>query len=45
MTLFEKVKKYYDLGIYKKSHVAAFVAKGKLTPEQYAEIVGEDYET
>ncbi len=41
--MFEKVKKFYDEGIYKKSHVAAFVAKGKLTPEQYKLITGEDH--
>ncbi len=42
--MFEKVKKYYDMGIYTKKHVADFVKKGKLTPAQYKEITGEDYE-
>lgn len=42
--MFEKVKKYYDLGFYNDSQVAAFVEKGKLTPEQYKEITGKDYE-
>ncbi len=42
--MFEKVKKYYDLGFYTKAQVANFVKKGKLTPAQYKEITGEDYE-
>lgn len=41
--MFDKVKKYYDLGFYTKAQVAAFVRKGKLTPEQYEEITGEPY--
>lgn len=41
--MFEIVKRYYDLGLYSKTVVAAFVAKGKLTAEQYREITGEDY--
>ena len=41
--MFEKVKKFYDLGLYSKEQVAAFVAKGKLTAAQYAEITGEAY--
>ena len=30
---FEKIKKYYDAGLWKK----------KITAEQYKEITGEDY--
>ena len=41
--MFEKVKKYYDLGFYSNAQVAAFVAKGRLTAAQYKEITGEDY--
>lgn len=41
--MFEKIKKFYDMGLYSKEQVAAFVAKGKITPEQYKEITGEDY--
>lgn len=39
--MFERIKKWYKLGIWSKSMVANAVSKGKLTEEQYAEIVGE----
>lgn len=42
--MYEKVKKYYDRGIYTKEQVAVFVEKGKLTPAQYEEITGDPYE-
>lgn len=42
--MFEKVKRFYDLGLYTKEQVATFVRRGVLTEEQYKEIVGEDYE-
>lgn len=42
--LFKKVKKYYGT-IYTKEMVAEFVKKGKLTPEEYEQIVGEPYES
>lgn len=41
--MFKIVKRYYDRGIYTKENVAAFVQAGKLTGEQYEEIVGEVY--
>ena len=41
--LFNKVKKYYDMGLYTKKVVADFVKKGKLTPEEYKLITGDDY--
>ena len=41
--MFEKVKRFYDLGLYSKEQVAAFVEKGKLTAVQYEEITGEPY--
>ena len=41
--LYKTVKKYYDMGFYKKEHVALFVKKGKLTAEEYKLITGEDY--
>ena len=40
--MFEKVKKFYELGLYSKEQVWQFVVKGKLTEEQYREIVGDD---
>ncbi len=42
--MFEKVKRFYDLGLYTKTQVAAFVLKGKLTAEQYTLITGDEYE-
>jgi len=41
--MYEKVKKYYNLGFYTKKQVGDFVKKGYLTPAQYEEIVGEPY--
>jgi len=42
--LFNKIKKYYNMGLYTKENVAEFVKKGKLTPEEYKLITGDDYE-
>lgn len=42
--MFDKVKRFYDIGLYTKSQVAQFVVKGKLTPEQYTAITGDEYE-
>ncbi len=42
--MFEIIKRYYDIeGLYKDKHIAAFVTKGKLTPEQYKSITGDNY--
>lgn len=41
--MFQKVKRFYDLGLYTKVQVVQFVRKGKLTAEQYEEITGEVY--
>ena len=41
--MFERVKHFFELGLYTKAQVAVFVQKGKLTPEQYEEITGEAY--
>lgn len=47
---FEKVKTYYDLYLssdgrygWSKEKVQKAVERGWITPEEYAEIVGEDY--
>ena len=42
--LFDKVKKFYDLGLYTKEHVANFVKKGAITAEEYELITGEAYQ-
>lgn len=41
--MFTIVKRYYDKGIYTAEDVAVFVRTGRLTPEQYQEITGEEY--
>lgn len=41
--MFKIVKRYFDKGIYTKEKVAVFVTAGKITPQQYKEITGEEY--
>lgn len=38
--MYEKIKKFYDMGLYTTAQVHKFVDKGIITEEQYAEIVG-----
>lgn len=38
--MYEKIKKFYNEGLYSKAQVHKFVEKGVLTEEQYIEIVG-----
>lgn len=44
MDWFTIVKRHYDAGRYSKADVAVFVQAGKITPEQYQTITGEEYE-
>ena len=39
----EKVKKYYDMGLWSISRVKNAVEKGAVTREEYALITGEEY--
>ena len=41
--MFEIIKDYYDEGLWSKSRVRYAVQKGKITADEYKEIVGEDY--
>lgn len=41
--MFERIKKWYKLGIWSKTMVANAVKKGILTEEQYTEITGESF--
>ena len=41
--MYEKVKKYYDKGLWKIQAVRNAVVKGWITAEEYKEITGEDY--
>lgn len=43
MLTFEKIKYYYDNGLWTKAMVANAVVKGKITAEEYKLITGEDY--
>ena len=40
---FEKVKMYYDKGLWSKAKVAQAVVKGWITAEEFQEITGEPY--
>ena len=40
---FEKVKDYYDRGLWSKERVRKAVIRGWITEEEYALIVGEPY--
>lgn len=42
-SIFDIAKREYDAGRWKKSRIAALVEAGKLTAEQYEEIVGEAF--
>lgn len=41
--MFEKIKRWYEAGIWTKRMVADAVRKGKITAAQYEEITGEPY--
>lgn len=41
---YEKVKSYYDKGLWSKRQVHDAVIKGWITAAEYEEIVGEPYE-
>ena len=44
MSKFEKVKYYYDHGLWSIDRVRNAVVKGWITAEQFKEITGDDYE-
>lgn len=41
--MFEKVKRFHDMGLYTDAQVAQFVRKGRLTADEYERITGEIY--
>jgi uncharacterized XkdX family phage protein len=43
MDWFGMIKRYYDGGFWTKEQVAKAVVLGKITADQYQEIVGEPY--
>ena len=40
---YERVKYYYDAGLWSKPMVKMAVRKGVITVEQYTEITGDEY--
>ena len=41
---FEKIKQYYDNGLWSEDRVRNMVIKEVITAEEYYEIVGKEYE-
>lgn len=41
--MYERIKRYYDLGVWTKERVRQAVEKGCLTREEYEGITGEAY--
>ena len=39
--MFEKIKKYYEAGVWDEQRVREAHAKGIITPEQFKEITGK----
>ena len=42
---YEKIKKYYDSGLWNKARVRNMVTKGIITEGEYREITGEEFES
>ena len=42
--MFEKIKRWYEQGLWTKAWVHNAAVKGKITAEQYEEITGEPFE-
>lgn len=42
--MFEKIKKWYESGMWTKKMVRNAVIKGKITEDEYTEITGESFE-
>jgi uncharacterized XkdX family phage protein len=43
MLTYDRIKRFYDGGLWTKSMVGDAVVKGVITPAQYEEITGEAY--
>lgn len=43
MTKYERLKRYYEKGLWNKEMIRNAVIKKWLTEEEYKEITGEDY--
>ena len=42
--MYEKIKEYYNTGLWSEVRVRNMVVKGVITEEEYASIVGKEYE-
>lgn len=42
--MYDKIKTYYDTGLWNEARVKNMVIKGIITEEEYSTIVGKDYE-
>lgn len=42
--MYDKIKTYYDTGLWNGTRVKNMVIKGIITEEEYSTIVGKDYE-
>lgn len=42
--MFDKLLRFFKLGLYTKSQLRQFVAKGVITAAQYEQITGEKYD-
>jgi uncharacterized XkdX family phage protein len=43
MLTYERIKRFYDGGLWTKAMVGDAVVKGVITPTQYEQITGEPY--
>ena len=42
--MYNKIKSYYDSGLWNENRVKNMVAKGVITKEEYKDIIGKEYE-
>lgn len=44
MSNLEKIRHYYEIGIYTERHLKALLKAGALSAEEYEKIIGEEQE-
>ena len=42
--MYEKIKEYYDTGLWSEERVRNMVIKGIITEEEYKDIIGNEHE-
>lgn len=40
--MFEKIKHYYEIGLYKQSHIEKLLKVNAITETEYKEIIGDE---